>query len=409
MKRFVILCLALVCICVGLGRIADALTLAEIYPTTVPTDNVIEHGWWTPNMPNGSGHYDTSVGFHFWKDHTEFRNAQFRWMHYFQPGLRFNTVYRSNRDRRHIEEFEPTADEIYLEWFGFFNSSSSQLALSAKAGRMRYLRFPYPDIISMYDQVPGIEDLKGRFATGYQGLLLTNEWAHQSGLGWHATNLLWVDSPVDGWRTIENYAFFRWRWKWLEFEGRAGRLAERESPLQDGSLGTAYYVGSEWRGCKVGVLLESLESEGIRTGLLVQFAPSKVTNALGTVRLDYTRENEGFAIQPRLLHGYYGIRKEAPENAVEVGRILVERSMTYWQDGQARNNYEHVIATWGETKGDDLIVVADEQAQYLRIESLVSRVHKFDDVDDFEAWEEQRQGPAQLARPVIYRFYRLKN
>lgn len=403
-KIFILLASAILLL--GFSNSTNALTLSELYPTTVPTENVLEAGWWTPNMPKGSGYYDSSIGFHFWKDHTEYRNGQFRWMHYFWPGFRFNSVYRSNRDRRHIEDFDPTADEIYFEWFGFYNAETSQLSLSAKTGRMRYLRFPYPDIISMYDQVPGIEDLKGQYQTAYQGILLTNEWTHKSGVGWHATNLFWVESPIDGWRTLENYAFYRWRWGMFEFEGRAGRLAERESPLQDGALGTAYYMGAHWKGYKAGILVESLESEGLRTGILVEFAPSKVTNTLGTVRLDYTRENEGFALQPRLLHGYYGIKESVPEGYVEVGRVLVERTMTYWQDGQARNNYEHVITKWGVTKGDDLIVVADEQPQYLRIESLVSKVHKFDDSGDFEAWEKQRQGPAQLARPVIYRYYR---
>jgi hypothetical protein len=385
---------------------SSALSLADVYPTTTPTDNELTMGWWAPELPVNSGYYDFSVGVHFWTDHTEFRNAQIRYWHNLWPGLRINTVTRSNRRPKDIAEVDLSMDEVYMEQYGYWTGESSRLSVSTKMGRMRYLRFPYPDIISMYDQVPGIEDLQGRFPTAYQGVLLTQEWAHESGFGWHLSNLIAMDSPRQGASTIENYAFFRWNWRFVDFEGRLGRLAGRNAPLGHGDLGASYYMGSTWRGYKVGFLFESLETEGIRTGLLVQFAPSMVTNLLGTLHADYTRTNEGFAIQPRLLHGYFGMTESHPKKGLQVGAILAERSITYWQDGQGRNSYEHIITKWGQTSGDDLIVVADEAPQYLKIESLVSQVHIFNKLDDFRRWEAQRQGPAQLAQPVIYRYYK---
>ena len=92
-----------------------------------------------------------------------------------------------------------------------------------------------------------------------------------------------------------------------------------------------------------------------------------------------------------------------------MGSIRAERTITYWQNGQGRNFYEHIIDKQGHTHGDELLIKPFEDSWYLRIESLVSPHNRFRSYDDLVEWERQRQGPAQLAQPVTYKFYKKKS
>ena len=99
------------------------------------------------------------------------------------------------------------------------------------------------------------------------------------------------------------------------------------------------------------------------------------------------------------------IVREAPADGVLVGEIVAERIRTYWQNGQARNYYEHRISNWGQDGSNkDLVVVMQEDPWYLQAEALVSP-HNFGNLKE---WESDRQGPAQLSQKVTYKFYEVK-
>jgi hypothetical protein len=200
----------------------------------------------------------------------------------------------------------------------------------------------------------------------------------------------------------------------MQLRHPAGNIKRGPSPYQLGASGKGYnvYLGTEYKGYRAGILYENLydkeyKAHDIRTGILVQFADSKVTKALGSVRFDYTRTPEGFGITIPILHGNIGnIRKTIPKNSTLAGEIYAYRTITYWQNGQGRNFYEHRIDYWGDVESKDLIVVIEEKPWYLKIESLVSPHTTLKTKDDIIAWERDRQGPAELRQEVIYKFYR---
>lgn len=80
--------------------------------------------------------------------------------------------------------------------------------------------------------------------------------------------------------------------------------------------------------------------------------------------------------------------------------------ITYWQNGQGRNFYEHTLSKWGETDSENSTVVMESDTWYLKLEALVSPHTSFENWDDLVQWEKHRQGPAQLAQPVTYKFYK---
>ncbi|MBZ4683321.1 MAG: hypothetical protein JG768_745 [Fusobacteriales bacterium] len=204
------------------------------------------------------------------------------------------------------------------------------------------------------------------------------------------------------------------RYGYMQLRHPAGNIKRGPSPYQLGASGKGYnvYLGTEYKGYRAGILYENLydkeyKAHDIRTGILVQFADSKVTKALGSVRFDYTRTPEGFGITIPILHGNIGnIRKTIPKNSTLAGEIYAYRTITYWQNGQGRNFYEHRIDYWGDVESKDLIVVIEEKPWYLKIESLVSPHTTLKTKDDIIAWERDRQGPAELRQEVIYKFYR---
>jgi hypothetical protein len=79
--------------------------------------------------------------------------------------------------------------------------------------------------------------------------------------------------------------------------------------------------------------------------------------------------------------------------------------MTYWQNGQARNFYEHRISKWGITDPSQAEVVMKVEPWYLQVEALVSPHSLPTNWDEAKEWESDRQGPAQLKQPVTYKFY----
>ncbi len=388
-----------------------------------------EGEWRFPTIGSGNGRWYLSVGTHFWKDHFDLRNLQLGADMDLGKGLRLHGLFRSNSERDTLEGFSPRADELFLEAFGFRTSPSGTLSLSVKGGRARYLRFPYPDAISLFDQVPGVGDLEGRDPTGYSGIIATLDYAHRSGLGIHGTYIDWgfdVDRP-SGW--AEAYLYHRYDDGPWHFEARYGELAVRPEPSGRTAEGFSVFAGRTFKnGNSVGFLYEDCSGQEAYTGIVVSFTPGKTTRWMGELAFDYTRSPTGHAMQIPLLSGTIGnvIRADAQTSPVFagifmergqsgwleagkwvlVGEVKAERIRTYWQNGQVRNYYEHRISSWGTTDGKGLRVVMVEEPWHLQLEALVSPHTDFWSWEDLEDWERDRQGPAQLRQKVTYRFYR---
>lgn len=362
-------------------------------------------GWSPTTLGSGVGDWDASVGIMLWIDKASLRNLQLRGDIDLAPGLRMHAVVRSNSRMDRLQGVSPHLDEGYLEAFGFHKSSSGILSCSLRVGATRYLRFPYPDAISLFDQVPGVSDLDGGVETGYNGGLLTLDYAHKSGLGAHFTGIKWGFGREGGADVIEGYGSYRVG-RSPHFEARIGRLPVRPEPLGSSENGWNAFLGVDIKQYSVGLLYEKLEHQPTYTGVVVKFASTLITRALGKMAFDYDRSPQGIAAQIPLASGKIGrISRKVPNNGTLVGEIKAERFRTYWQNGQIRNYYEHRISSWGETGKRDLIVVMDEEPWVLEYEALVSpHVLGRDALDD---WERDRMGPAHVTQKVTYKFYRL--
>jgi hypothetical protein len=364
-----------------------------------------DKGWFFPYLGQGKGTWDASVGIFFWNDTFHTRNLQLRGDMDLAPGMRWHTVVRSNREQDTLSGFHPHFDENYLEGYGFHENKIGTLSASLRVGNMRYLHFPYPDAIAVFDQVPGIGDLKGSEKTGYSGELLALDYAHKTGLGLHVSGINWGFGKEGGSQILEDYLFYRQNVGKLHFETHVGGLAVRPEPLGRKENGYNVYLGTTGTRYTVGLLYEKLQNQTAYTGVMVTFPMNNTTKAMGKVAFDYDRTPEGFAMQIPLAAGRIGgIQTKVPEGGVLVGEMKAERLRTYWQNGQVRNYYEHRVSNWGETGGADLIVVMKEEPWYLQTEALVSP-HKFS--EGLKTWERDRQGPAQLSQKVTYQFYKI--
>jgi hypothetical protein len=407
--------------------LVTALLTASVLPgvqAAMPGASAASTGEWVlPTIGTGQGTWDTSVGIFFWKDKFSTRNLQFRSDIDLGPGLRYHTLVRSNQQFDTLSGFSPRFDENYLEGYGYQEDKQGRLSASLRVGAIRYLHFPYPDSIAMFDQVPGIGDLQNQSngstataSTGYSGEMATLDYAAKSGWGAHATGLRWDfgrnDAADDGQshnRTglLEDYLFYRTNVGALHLETHVGGLAVRTEPLGNREIGFNVFAGfgSVQKGLSVGLLYEKLRNTSAYTGILMSFPLDPVTAALGKVVFDYDRSPQGFAMQIPLLDGTYGnLAKVAPADGVLVGEVKAERLRTYWQNGQARNYYEHRLSAWGDTSGKGTVTVMVEQPWYLQAEALVSP----NNFSDLKKWERERQGPAQLSQSVVYQYYRHK-
>jgi hypothetical protein len=380
------------------------ISLASMAATPEQAD-----GWWFPSIGKGNGDWSLSMGTFPSKDGIHVRNLQLRGDIDLMPGVRYHTVIRSDREMEKIDGFDPHFDENYIEGYGFKEMSEGALSASLRVGTIRSLHFPYPDSIAMFDQVPGISDLRGGARTGYSGELLTLDYAHKSGLGAHATGINWDFGRDGSTDIIEDYIYYRVDLRNLHFETHVGGLQARPEPLGRRKTGYNYYLGTKGKRYDLGILYEKLDNYSAYTGIMVQFPINHTTKWMGKVAFDYDRNPEGFAMQIPLAYGTIGdIQREAPENGELVGEIQAKRIRTYWQNGQVRNFYEHRLSNWGETDKQDLVVVIEEEPWYLQAEALVSPHTSFSNWDDLKTWEENRQGPAQLSQKVVYKYYRVK-
>ncbi|MDD4160799.1 MAG: hypothetical protein PHO18_07625 [Synergistaceae bacterium] len=381
-------------------------------------------GWFFPTIGTFNGTWELGVGAHFWDDHFDLRNLQLRADLDLAPGLRWHALARTNRKLNGLDEWDPRLDEHYVEWYGFHRSTSGTFSFSAKYGKSRYLRFPFPDAISTFDQVPGVEDLTGGEESGYSGLICTVDYAHRSGLGLHGVWVDWglgVDRPAE-W--AEKYIFYRHVSAPWHFEARYGDLALRSLPLGRSNEGYSLFLGRDIGDWSVGLFFEDVRGQETYTGIVVTFAEGNTTALLGSMAFDYTRSPNGFAVQVPLVSGTIGNLRRSKsayytgilmkqgkkdyadmEGFVLVGEVVAERIRTYWQNGQARNWYEHRLSGWGRTSGPGVFAVMVEDPWYLKLEALVSPHTAFSSWEALEDWESDRMGPAQLNQKVLYRFY----
>ncbi len=377
--------------------------------------------WQYPGINHQFGFWEASVGIHGWSDHLVGRNLQLRHTAYLYPGLRWFTVIRGNNEFDQLTPFSPQFDEQFIEHLAIYQKNRHQLSYSFKGGKVRYLRFPKPDRISMFDQVTGTEDLRENKDTDYSGILGIAEYEYYlnkgtgiyqsfipNQVGYHITAIQWIGHSVHrGYGTPEQYVFFKKNWGPVYWETRYGQLAIRApQPLGRSEMGIVSYLGFRKWNYEIGFLFENIKTQPYRTGVLVEFALSPVTKALGKVHFDYTRSPEGFVVQLPFWKGYWGVQKEIPENATYLGRISAERTTTYWQNGQGRNFYEHILSHDVINADDDIIIVVEEGPWHLKLESLVSPHSTFRNWGDFQEWERKRQGPAQLAQYVTYKIYK---
>lgn len=400
MLRFLCIAFAVACLLLAAGG-PDAVGATSA--------GMNETGLTSPFIGAGRGDWSTSVGVFFHENgDVTFRNFQLRADVDLLPGVRLHSVVRSNRELDRVGGWNPRLDEGYLEGFAFQKSESGTISTSLRIGNIRYLHFLYPDSIAMFDTVPTTLDIRegAKEAVSYSGSLLTIDYAHKSGFGLHATGIKWGFERNGGSQVLEDYAFFRQNIGVLHFEGRYGGLQTRQQPLGRRENGFNFYFGSLSNGMTIGLLYEKLEHQAAYTGIMVTFPMDKVTKALGSIAFDWDRRPSGFAMQVPLVSGKFGgIRNKAPENAILVGEVKVERLRTYCSNGQVRNYYEHRLSNWGETASSDLIVVLKEEPWYLQAEAVVSP-HTF--AVGFDVWDKDRTGPAQISQKATYKFYRTK-
>lgn len=359
------------------------------------------YGWHTDFIGPFRGVFDASFGVKLWPDRFSLRSLMFGGTVDLAPGLRA----RANLIRREgeIKAFQIDPDEYFLEAYNQYRAPGWSAGASLRIGHIRYLRFPYPDAISQFEQVPGYRDLFGGPPTDYRDAVVVAEASANSGWGLHVSGRgQAVDAPPAA-VFMEAYGFYRrdlgrgWR-----VEGRLGAIAVRQEPLgRPAQPGGDIYVGKQFGEFNVGVLYEKKRTEPEYSGLMVQFRPGPVTRALGHVSFDYSRSPEGFTAQIPLLHLRLNESRFLHDRDMLVGEVRAVRIRTLWQQGYVRNEYEHRLESWGETGDPRLHCVVTEEPWYLQTEALVSP-HLTPD----QRWLHDRQGPGQFVQRVTYRYYR---
>jgi len=387
-----------------LGLLGALVALDSASSRAQTPEMTLHSGWHTDFIGAGRGQATLSLGAQFWKDYFRFRNLIARATVELAPGLRAHLIARRREGNWQRRPLHPDIDEAYLEGFTFYRAPDFHLAFNLKVGRVRYLRFPAPDRLALFDQVPGIRDLTGGPVTDYRGALGTFEGVHRSGLGFHFGGIQWAfDSDQEGANAIEWYGLFRRGFGdgWT-VEGRYGALAARPEPLgRPAKHGANFFLGKQIGEFEVGAMVERRRGERTYTGVMVRFRPADITRALGAIGFDYARKPEGIAVQYDLLRLRFNEHTRPAPDEELVGEVRAVRVRTYWQQSFQRNEYEHRLSSWGQTGGPDVRVVVEEKPWYLEQEALVSPHVALN-----RAWFRDRQGPAQLAQEVVYRFYR---
>ncbi|MFA7446505.1 MAG: hypothetical protein WCY89_11200, partial [Flavobacteriaceae bacterium] len=202
-------------------------------------------GWWFPQTGFLSGNFESGVSTHFWTNYFRLRNLQLRTQVNLWNGARVNSVVRSNRELIGVEKVDPMFDEMYLEYYGYHFGEHAMLSFSLRAGRMRYVRFPFPDKLSIFDIVPRVSDLNPGSGekTAYDGFMLNLDYKFYFGLGYHASLYQETDTKNPKRGLLENYVYYQNRYKMAEWEMRFGQLQLRTVPHGYSEVGGNFYFG----------------------------------------------------------------------------------------------------------------------------------------------------------------------
>jgi len=359
------------------------------------------YGWHTDFIGPWRGDFDLSFGIKFWTDKFQFRNLIFGGTVDLASGLRLRAQLRREEGDDHF--FNIDTDEAYLEAYNQYRAPEYNFGINLRVGRVRYVRFPYPDAIAHFDLPPGVSDISGGPRTDFHDILLQGEFALNSGWGAYWGGLATVfDGPPQA-NVINAYGFYRNTFKggW-RIEGRLGWLGRRQEPYFGAARqGYNVYVGKQLGEFHIGLLYEKRQGEPEYSGVMLQFRPGPVTRALGHVSFDYSRKVEGFSVQLPVWHSRLQQSRFVRSGDILVGEVRAIRVRTLFQESYQRNQYEHRLASWGETADPSLHCVVTEEPWYLQTEALISPHLTFD-----SQWENDRQGPAQFLQRVTYRFYR---
>ncbi len=412
-------CSGISVLCIAIFPFTSTITFAQDHEkksTPIPPTTTLERtvnpiglteaplpGWHPDFIGAWRGDFDLTVGVKLWTDTFNLRNLTFDGAIDIAPGIRARAQFRRREGESHV--FQGDTDEAYLEAFNQYRGKNIDGGISLRAGRIRYLHFPYPDAISQFDQVQGISDLTGGRATDYRDLVLQAEAATHGGWGLHVGALAEVFGSNSHSNIIDAYAFYRSDFgRGWHVEGRLGDLALRYEPLgRPGQPGQDIYLGKQLGEFNLGFLYEKKDREREFSGVMVQFRPGCVTRHLGKIGFDYSRKPTGFTMQFPIWHGRLRESRFVHRGDYLVGEVRAVRIKTLWQQGFLRNQYEHRLESWGETGDFKLRCVVTEEPWYLQAEALVSP-HLVPDA----RWEHDRMGPGQFVQRVTYRYYRTR-
>ncbi len=370
----------------------------------LPLDETPQYGWHTDYLGFLRGNFDMSVGIKAWPTRFSLDNFVFGGQVDILPGLRARIAFRHREGNEfpHID-----ADEIYLEGYDAYRAPSWDASFSLRIGHIRYLHIPYPDALSLFDSVPGTQDQYSPVETDYRSVVLEGDFATHSGFGLHwtgrAAGFSGGETPAG--TVIDAYGFYRTNFlhSW-HVEVRGGDLAVRALPLgQAGQPGYSAYLGKQLGEFNVGVFYEHKRTEPDYSGIAVQFRSTPITRTIGHYMIDYSRHPDGFTAQIPLLHIRFGEHTKAPKGGILMGQVSAIRIKTIDAQGFVRNQYEHRIASWGDTADPHLICVVKSQPWYLQAEALFSPHTLFT-----SSWFHNRAGPGQYVQRVIYNYYKVE-
>jgi hypothetical protein len=285
------------------------------------------------------------------------------------PWLRghVTAVARSHNTRLSSERL---LQEAYLEAYESWRLGGGEFATSIKAGTTQNLSYPFPDTLSLFELAGRGDGREQRDFRGYKHLVGVADFAHRTGLGFHAAASKRVTdrSHIADTRLhmIDYYLRYRGDLSGLAMEARLGAL-NPSRPLDADELphqprmGQSLYVGKEWELASAGLLLEKVGGDPLRYGVRINLPLGSVGEALGNFLGRYHRQDRSVKAQLPLGTLLFGQRLEPPSGTERVGTIRatrVYRAGSFLGGDTYPLNYEYIVDTEGVTEGTGLVRVA---------------------------------------------------
>lgn len=297
-------------------------------------------------------------------------------------GLEFTSWLRGHVTavaRRHNTRLssERLLQEAYLEAHDTWRLGGGELAASLKAGTTQNLVFPVPDRLSLLELAGRNDGRERRDFRGYKHLVGVADFAHRTGLGFHAAAAKRVTGAGGDADTrvhmIDYYLRYRGDLAGLSLEARIGALNPalplgiEERPHRPRS-GQALYLGREWELGSAGLMVEKVGSSPVRYGISLNLPLGSVGQTIGNFLGHYHRRDRSFKAQLPLGTLLLGQRPEPPVDGERVGTIRatrVYRTGSYLGGDDHPLNYEYVVDREGETDGPGLVRVIRQGPRYL--------------------------------------------